>query len=435
MKRAKPESSSPCNKELLHSNPKRLKYLAQEEDYNYNLLNLSDDVLLNIFKYLSSFDLLSLHLCCLRLCDLCRDRTLWKSIDLRGKHLPFDELKEYVKFLQPVTKFLALRGNKRKNELPELMLSFLKIINKKCTQLEDFILEEYSISREKIQITNFPTTLKKLSLQSSQLLKGNIVQVEKSYLYKIDDHMPNLTTLILTNCDWLNSHSFIAISKIRNLKEVRLNSCHGLDEEIAYASLACRYGLKSLELLDLRDTFVGDSVISSFSHTSTLTEMYLECPGDETAPHPPNDNLQLIEQNPEHRYIVFQDNQIAMVNENEYNHLFRNIVNNADRFQVSDRSLCTLGLCSNENNEEIINLREEVQLVQGRARTLTNPKLKKLVVRNYAGVTNQTLLHFTVNGRELKYLDVTGTSVTKEGLQNFKLQRPDVTIISSFEEI
>jgi hypothetical protein len=40
----------------------------------------------------------------------------------------------------------------------------------------------------------------------------------------------------------------MAISKIPKLKEVRLNSCYGLSEDIAYASLACRYGLKSLEV-------------------------------------------------------------------------------------------------------------------------------------------------------------------------------------------
>ena len=41
----------------------------------------------------------------------------------------------------------------------------------------------------------------------------------------------------------------MAISKIPNLRELRLNSCHGLSEEIAYPSIACRYGLKSLEVI------------------------------------------------------------------------------------------------------------------------------------------------------------------------------------------
>lgn len=48
-------------------------------------------------------------------------------------------------------------------------------------------------------------------------------------------------------------------------------------------------------MLDLRDTFVGDSVISSFSHTSTLTEIYLESPSSGTVQHQPDEHLQLRE--------------------------------------------------------------------------------------------------------------------------------------------
>ncbi|XP_011497861.1 PREDICTED: uncharacterized protein LOC105362194 [Ceratosolen solmsi marchali] len=441
MKRVKSESLDPFNTQILHTDAKRSKLSSQKKEYSYNLLDLSDDVLLHIFKYLSSFDIMSLHLCCFRLSELCCDRTLWKSLDLRAQHLSLEELEKYVRFMQPVTKLLAIRGNKRKNEFPELHPSFLNTVALKCEQLQDFILEDYSISQEKIQITNFPKTLKKLSLKGCQIFKGHLMQMNKSYLSKIDIHMPNLTCLILTNCNWLNSHSFMAISKIPKLKEVRLNSCYGLSEDIAYASLACRYGLKSLEVLDLKDTFVGDSVISSFSHTSTLTDIYLECPNSEAVQHQPDEHPQQrevlyvqLQRGPE---VVYQNNHVnvELINENDLHHLIVNLVNNADRCQISDRSICALGLRNNENNQEIIHNRDEVQLVQGRPRTSTNPNLKKLIVRNYTGVTNQTLLHFVVNGPNLEYLDVTGTSVTKEGLQYFKIQRPDVNLVSSFDEI
>jgi hypothetical protein len=62
MKRAKSKSLDPPNTHTLHSNTKRSKLNCQEKEYSYNLLDLSDDVLLHIFKYLSSFDLMSLHL-------------------------------------------------------------------------------------------------------------------------------------------------------------------------------------------------------------------------------------------------------------------------------------------------------------------------------------------------------------------------------------
>ncbi|XP_001608169.1 uncharacterized protein LOC100124249 [Nasonia vitripennis] len=439
MKRANSGSPEPCSADTLPPEAKRSKILYHDEVYVYSLLDLSDDVLLHIFKYLSSFDLMSLHLCCTRLHNLCYDRTLWRTVDLRAQHLPLEELNEYMKFIQPVTKTVAIRGNKRKSEFPELDQSFLNTLNSKCGNLQELILEDYSILRGNIQIKNFPRSLQKLSFKGCQIIKDGLngENNNKSYLWGIDRHMPNLTCLILTNCNWLNSHSFMAISKISKLKEVRLNSCHGLSEEVAYASLACRYGLKSLEILDLRDTFVGDSVVSSFNQTSTLTEIYLERPSSETVQHRPDERppqqevlLVQLQRGPE---AIHQNHQV--VNGDAFNRLIFNMIDDTVRGNISDRSVCALGLVNHEINQEIIQNRNEVQVVQGRPRTSTNPNLKKLVVRNYAGVTNQTLINFVVNGPKLEYLDVTGTSVTKEGLQFFKTNRPNVTIISSFDEI
>lgn len=54
--------------------------------------------------------------------------------------------------------------------------------------------------------------------------------------------------LILTECNWFTPHSLLVISKIPKLKELRLNSCHRLGECVAYASLATRFGFKTLEV-------------------------------------------------------------------------------------------------------------------------------------------------------------------------------------------
>lgn len=188
MKRAKSESPEPCSTDILPPEAKRSKILFHEKDYVYSLLDLSDDVLLHIFKYLSSFDLMSLHLyvylsyiitisytycvdfvlfnytsakfcntmklppfrCCTRLHDLCCDRTLWRIVDLRAQHLPLEELNKYMEFVQPVTKIVAIRGNKRKSEFPELHPSFLNTVTLKCENLHDLILEDYSILQEKV---------------------------------------------------------------------------------------------------------------------------------------------------------------------------------------------------------------------------------------------------------------------------------------------
>ncbi|XP_058798240.1 uncharacterized protein LOC131668243 isoform X2 [Phymastichus coffea] len=429
MKRTKSESPEPHEIQMFYPDIKRPKIIQEEKENKYRgLLDLSDDVVLHIFKFVSAVDLMSLYLCCTRFNRLCCDRTLWKSLDLSDTHLSASDLDKYETFMQPATKLLFIRGNIGASELSELHLNFLNIVASKCPKLEDLIIEDYYINRHQIQIQHFPRTLKKLSLEGCHIQNFSN---DKSYLNNIHLHIPSLTCLVLSNCLWVTNHSLMAISKIPNLKEVRMNSCHGLGEDIAYASIATKVGLKKLQILDVRDTFIGDSVVSSFSHISTLTEMYLECPSEETTLHVPEAQHQnrhvLLVQLPRPQAI----NQENIVQENnvELNHA------NDDRCHVTDRSICSLSYHGSENNQEVVQHLEQVQLLHGRVRSSTNPYLKKLVIRNYQGVTDQTLQHFCNHGPSLLYLDVTGTSVTKEGLQNFKIQRPEVILISSFSEI
>jgi len=39
-----------------------------------------------------------------------------------------------------------------------------------------------------------------------------------------------------------------------------------------------------------------------------------------------------------------------------------------------------------------------------------------------------------LNASRLEYLDVTGTSVTRDGVESFKSQKNNVKIVSSFDE-
>ena len=54
--------------------------------------------------------------------------------------------------MQPDTKLLAIRGNKKGNDCPELHPGFLSTVSSKCKKLEEFILEDYDISRDKVML-------------------------------------------------------------------------------------------------------------------------------------------------------------------------------------------------------------------------------------------------------------------------------------------
>lgn len=91
---------------------------------------------------------------------------------------------------------------------------------------------------------------------------------------------------------------------------------------------------------------------------------------------------------------------------------------------VSDRGICAYGVSRHELGGAAF-IREYFRP------NLTS--LERLLVRNYKLVTDTSLDHLESAAPNLKLLDVTGTSVTAEGVRNFKLARPNCTILSDFE--
>ncbi|KYQ53799.1 hypothetical protein ALC60_07282 [Trachymyrmex zeteki] len=278
-----------------------------------------------------------------------------------------------------------------------------------------------------IHITDFPCTIEKLSLEGCKM---NYLQSNKSYFFKMDLHMPNLTCLILSNCEWFTPHSLLVISKIPKLKELRLNSCHRLGECVAYASLATRFGFKTLEILDLRDTALGDSEVGCFSSTKTLTHLYLECPSTWR-----NDESPEVIQHRQQQALrlpIFEDGNLAQfLVEDGFS--FENY--GFQRCLISDRAICALG--SDTCDREVVNsfLAPQGMIILREDRRISNnPNLKTLVVRNYPRVTNSSLIHLALNASRLEYLDVTGTSVTRDGVESFKSQKTNVKVVSSFDE-
>ncbi|XP_017792380.1 PREDICTED: uncharacterized protein LOC108574322 [Habropoda laboriosa] len=395
MKRSRSLSPKASNSE---EDMKRIRLEENEEANDIithpNILDFSDDVLLNIFKYLNPSDLMAISLSCQRLAQIVQD---------------------------------AIRGDLYCENDTELSPCFFNSIKTTCTQLKELIIEEYCINGNKIQITDFPRTIEKLSLEGCKM---GYLRSNKSYFFKMNFHMPNLTCLILSNCQWFTPHSLLVMSKLPKLKELRLNSCHRLGECVAYTSLATRFGFKTLEILDLRDTALGDSEVGCFSCTKTLTHLYLECPSslrntDSGDQEPRPLQREILNQPP-----VYEDVNLAQfLVEDGFrweNYMF-------GRCLITDRAICALG--SDTCDRRIINNSAEgVIVVEEDKRIFNNPHLKTLVVRNYPHVTNLSLVHLASNASSLEYLDVSGTSVTRQGVETFKSQRSNVKIVTSFDE-
>lgn len=103
-------------------------------------------------------------------------------------------------------------------------------------------------------------------------------------------------------------------------------------------------------------------------------------------------------------------------------HIPTNIIGSS----ISDRGMCSFGIPQRNVQEGVVWIRAEARP----ADTL----LERITIRNYRSVTNVTLRHLAVCAPNLQYLDVTGTSVTKEGIEDFLKSKPDCRVVSNFVE-
>lgn len=93
---------------------------------------------------------------------------------------------------------------------------------------------------------------------------------------------------------------------------------------------------------------------------------------------------------------------------------------------ISDRGMCSFGIPQRNVQQNVVWIRAEARP----AETL----LERITIRHYRAVTDVTLHHLAICAPNLQYLDVTGTSVTKEGIETFLQSKPDCRVVSNFVE-
>nr|XP_040223003.2 uncharacterized protein LOC120949644 [Anopheles coluzzii] len=256
-----------------------------------NLLDLSDEILLLVFKQLDSISLIPLSKVCIRLQRLVADKTLWMDADFTSVKLLTMEVHRCVKYLQPgTTKSLKLRGMTsvypaEQWNVPTLTPGILKSIETRCCLLERLELTEAYIDMNDVSIIFFPHCLRSLAFRKCALSVQNInshlivpPQQMRSFLSNMYKYFDRLEELTIEYCAWFDTHDFMILSKLPNLRYLSLKGCANIKDSVPYASLATRFGFKNLEILDLRDTPISDSDVSCFNIVRSLKELKLECP-------------------------------------------------------------------------------------------------------------------------------------------------------------
>ncbi|XP_063391851.1 uncharacterized protein LOC134677346 [Cydia fagiglandana] len=324
------------------------------------LLDLSDDVLLMILRYLTPRDLRALGYTCPRLGALILDRSLWQTVDGRAQPWGRARLRWYLaRALHAGTRELLVSGyareareclghvNQTREEIeaakergdkdnakeednnnqpderrfaaqrvievpalgpnaqlyiddqssnspeafawprpsdpiisdstcpgPQFTLtpSTLRQLADTCPTLTSLALEYCNINCNCTSISMFPPTLKKLSLRGSKCYN---LPLDRSFLFKIQDSLPDLESLDVSECEWMEPATLLPLSKLPVLKHLYARDCLRLTEFVAYASLATRYGFTKLQSLDLRGSPVGDSEVSALGWLATLSRLWL----------------------------------------------------------------------------------------------------------------------------------------------------------------
>jgi len=337
---------------------------------------MSDEILLFLVKKIPScVDVFRLSETCTRMARICRDATLWIRVDTRHSNpLSLREFRKLLPWLGERTKSLAIQGfmstaaaAATPSDKQNLSPSQLNAVARRCPNLEELILQDCFVDASRITVSTLPPTLETLRINSCEFVN---TPTRESYFKTLNERVPQLKVLDLRDSPWVTNHSLMAICKIEELREVDLRGCFRMGECFAYTALACRFGFRKVEKLDLRDTTVGDQEAACFSRLPELRQLYLGF----TKPVP----------------TASEDA--------------------AQNKGVTDKGLRNLCAPSSDPAD-------------------FESKLEVLSLTNLAGVTDSMLPMVATSLTRLSVLEVAGTKVTKEGAGAVVARRPGCNVV------
>nr|XP_053636512.1 leiomodin-3-like [Cherax quadricarinatus] len=248
-----------------------------------SILELSDDVLLLIFSYLKSWDLLTLSQTCERFNKVASDKSLWIDVNFSEGCLSLQQLRRCHVFLRPTTRRLILRGHKKKYagtpkwKTPLISAGLLKLIGERCPNLEELTLSEAYIDANKLKVTDFMPvqSLNKFCLIDCEFVNLPSPLRDGSYFKRTHKILPRLECLKIIKCTWVDDYDVMVLSKVDSLKKLVLRNLPKVGRAMAYIALGFRFGFQNLEELDMRGTSLEDNEVISIVRNGKLKSLYL----------------------------------------------------------------------------------------------------------------------------------------------------------------
>ncbi|VVC44371.1 F-box domain,Leucine-rich repeat domain, L domain-like [Cinara cedri] len=350
--------------------------------------DLCDDIILQIFKFLSNDTLANMALVNPKLSRISKDWTLWKNVHLHNFKKSMENI--YLDYLQSTTTSLTINGNKVLSESSTVSRKFIMQLENRCPKLTHLSLSNQIFFASEIPIRSFHRKLKSLTIENSCIKN---IPNNASFICGLNHACPDLENVKMTFNNWFRPHGLYALAKLEKLTYLSLQGCSQFMDCIPYVSITAMTGFKSLQSLDLRLTPITDHELICFQKLSTLKHIFLESPlnfnheGDTTIT---DLGLSGFCNN---NYYIFDPIPVQMVPDHE-GQLQMRIVDREYRDYDADKC-----------------------------------QLETLYVRNYPKVTDVFMKDAAEKYPFLTTLDVTGTSCTVEEIGRYKIQRPDTKVV------
>ncbi|XP_017083294.2 uncharacterized protein LOC108116087 [Drosophila eugracilis] len=249
------------------------------QDSNRNLLDFCDELLIEIFQYLDTFSIMAVMHCSPRLESLLLDHRFYHCIDLSNGPLPMGILEEILGRATEKTHTIKICGPPSSQhvagEFRQFTQTLRSVFPTVSTQLKVLELQGVSLDFEYIQISEFPSSLKRLKLKDCSVKVGN---GSKSIFHTIELYLVDLEDLSIEDNSWFEPYYIMALSKLPSLRRLSLKGCETLCKFVPYGSMAARFGFQKLESLDLRLTPINNPDLQCFSAIENLKELLLESP-------------------------------------------------------------------------------------------------------------------------------------------------------------
>ncbi|XP_043651795.1 uncharacterized protein LOC122619123 [Drosophila teissieri] len=260
----------------------RKKEQEQEEnlvrDTERNLLDFCDELLFEIFQYLDTSSIMAVMHCSPRLENLLLDHRFYHHIDLSNGPLPMGILEEILGRANEKTHTIKICGPPSSQHVAGEFRQFTQTLSSvfpKVVQLKVLEMQGVSLDFEYIDISEFPSTLKRLKLKDCSV---RVCNSNKSIFHSIELHLVDLEDLSIEDNSWFEPYYIMGLSKLPSLRRLSLKGCQTLCMFVPYGSMAARFGFKKLESLDLRLTPINNSDLQCFIAIENLKELLLESP-------------------------------------------------------------------------------------------------------------------------------------------------------------